>query len=69
MKSLFQNIPCYLHFAKDDMIIPVEGINELSKNPDVHVYVTEYGGHCGYISNWRGDCWQDQRTLEIIRSH
>lgn len=60
--------PCFLHFAKDDMIIPVEGVNDLAPNPDVHVTVTEYGGHCGYITNWKGDCWQDQRVLEIIKS-
>lgn len=59
--------PCYLHFAEDDMIIPVEGVKDLSSNPDIHVTVTKYGGHCGYISNWKGDCWQDQRILEIIQ--
>jgi len=58
--------PCYLHFAEDDMIIPVEGVEEISNNADVHIYVTKHGGHCGYISNWRGESWQDQRVLEII---
>lgn len=61
--------PCHLFFAQDDMIIPVEGVKDLSDNPDVHVTVTAYGGHCGYISNWRGDCWQDQKTLEIIQNY
>jgi len=58
--------PCYLHFAKDDMIIPVEGISALSSNPNLNVMVTEYGGHCGFLSNWKLDSWQDQRALEII---
>ncbi len=58
--------PCHLYFAEDDMIIPVAGVKELSSNPNVHVTVTKHGGHCGYISNWRGDCWQDQTALDII---
>ena len=58
--------PCYLHFSKDDMIIPVKGVNLLCDNPDLHVTITEYGGHCGFLMNWRGDSWQDVRTLELI---
>ncbi len=60
--------PCYLHFAKDDMIIPVDGVHLLADNPDLHVTITEHGGHCGYLSNWRGDSWQDHRALEIIQA-
>ena len=61
--------PCFLHFAEDDMIIPVEGVKELSSTANVDITVTEFGGHCGYISNWKGDCWQDQRVLDIIQAH
>jgi len=59
--------PCHLFFAKDDMIIPVEGIDELAINPDLHVTVTEHGGHCGYIKNWKWDCWQDEQALKLIQ--
>jgi len=58
--------PCYLHFAKDDMIIPIEGIRDLASNPNLDVMVTEHGGHCGFLSNWKFDSWQDERALEII---
>lgn len=58
--------PCYLHFAEDDMIIPVKDVEQISNNSNVHIYVTKHGGHCGYISNWKGESWQDQRVLEII---
>ena len=57
---------CSLHFAKDDMIIPVEGVELLPDNPDLHVTVTERGGHCGFLMNWRGDSWQDVRALQIM---
>ncbi len=59
--------PCHLHFAEDDMIIPVKGVKDLSASPNVHVYITKRGGHCGFMNNWRGDSWQDQRVLEIIQ--
>ncbi|MFT5572080.1 MAG: putative alpha/beta-fold hydrolase [Cryomorphaceae bacterium] len=58
--------PCYLHFARDDMIIPVEGANTLAANPDLKVTITDHGGHCGFIKNWRFESWQDQRAVEII---
>lgn len=61
--------PCYLFFAKDDMIIPVEGIEHLADNPDLHVIVTERGGHCGYIKNWKWECWQDEQALAIVQQH
>jgi predicted alpha/beta-fold hydrolase len=58
--------PCFMHFAEDDMIIPVEGVEQISKNPNVNIQISKHGGHCGFISNWMGDSWQDQRVLEII---
>ena len=60
--------PCYLHFAKDDMIIPWQGITQLADNPDLDITVTEHGGHCGFVSNWKFDSWQDTRTLELMLS-
>jgi len=59
--------PCHVFFAEDDMIIPVEGTKELADNPDLHINITKLGGHCGYIKNWKWDCWQDEQTLEIIQ--
>jgi hypothetical protein len=58
--------PCYLHFAKDDMIIPVAGIARINKGENLQIVVTEHGGHCGFLSNWRFDSWQDERIVQII---
>jgi len=60
--------PCYLHFAKDDMIIPVDGVEQLANNPHLNVTITEHGGHCGFLKNWKFDSWQDQRALDIIQN-
>ena len=61
--------PCYLHFAKDDMIIPYQDIELLADNPDLHITLTERGGHCGYIQNWKFDSWQDERVLELVNQN
>lgn len=61
--------PCYLHFARDDMIIPVKGVNDLPNSPNLDITVTEHGGHCGFLTNWRGDSWQNTRTLDIVNAH
>ena len=58
--------PCYLHFAADDSIIPIQAVSELASNPKLDITITDRGGHCGYIDNWKWDCWQDSRTLELI---
>ena len=60
--------PCYLHFAKDDMIIPADGVEVLAENSNLDVVVTKHGGHCGFLSNWKFDSWQDDRALAIIQS-
>ena len=68
-KTLEKTIcPCYLHFSKDDMIIPYEDIALLADNPDLHITLTEKGGHCGFIMNWKLESWQDSRTLELMHS-
>jgi len=58
--------PCYLHFAKDDMIIPYQDIDKLAQAPDLHVTVTERGGHCGFLMNWKLESWQDKRVLALL---
>ena len=58
--------PCHLHFAKDDMMIPYQDIDLLADNPDIHITVTERGGHCGFLKNWKFDCWQDERVIELV---
>lgn len=59
--------PCYLHFAKDDMIIPWQDVEKLADNPKLDITISEHGGHCGFLSNWRFDSWQDDRVLALLQ--
>ena len=58
--------PCYLHFSKDDMIIPVQDVDRLSDSDNINITITERGGHCGFLMNWKLDSWQDARVLALI---
>lgn len=67
--ALAQTIsPCYLHFAKDDMIIPYQDIALLADNPQLNICLSERGGHCGFIKNWKLESWQDERVLELLNA-
>ncbi len=58
--------PCYLYFAADDMIIPNKDIPLLADNPDLHINVSDYGGHCGFITSWKFESWQDQVAVQLV---
>jgi len=59
--------PCYLHFSRDDMIIPVQDVEKISHTDNLNITVTESGGHCGFLMNWKLDSWQDARVLSLIK--
>lgn len=58
--------PCHFIISEDDSIIPVANIAKLAKNNLLTFEVTKYGGHCGFIQNWKLESWQDTRLLQII---
>lgn len=53
-------VPGTLLTAADDPVIPVADVHTLPEdNPLLEVLVTRYGGHCGYLRNWRLDSWAE----------
>ena len=59
--------PCHLIMSEDDSIIPIQDIDKLAKNDQLHFEITQFGGHCGFIKNWKFESWQDERLLQIIQ--
>jgi predicted alpha/beta-fold hydrolase len=49
--------------AEDDPIIPVRGLQRLSKSVPIAVTVTRYGGHCGFFDHLSGPTWLERRIL------
>jgi predicted alpha/beta-fold hydrolase len=53
--------------ARDDSIIPYADFNGLAtRGSMVDFEVTDSGGHCGFIENWRMECWAETRVLELL---
>lgn len=61
-------LACSAHIiaSEDDPIILSQDLDSLPQHPLLKVERTQYGGHCGFVENWRFDCWIDQRILQLI---
>lgn len=61
--------PSYLLLAKDDPIVPVADVGLIANNPNLHVTVSEYGGHCGFMSGMRDQRWADVWALHCLSTN
>lgn len=59
-------VPCHLITSRDDPVIHAKDLPRLSPNSSLRIEVTEYGGHCGFIENYRLHSWIDRRIREIL---
>jgi predicted alpha/beta-fold hydrolase len=46
-------VPSTLLTSVDDPVVPVEDFHRLPDNPALELIITEHGGHCGFLKNWR----------------
>lgn len=53
--------------AADDPVIPARSFDGLPNHLDL--VLTDRGGHCGYLANWRFDSWFDAKALERLQHH
>lgn len=58
--------PCHIISSQDDPVIAAADLQELADNPNLQIELTEFGGHCGYLSDWRLNSWVDTRMLELF---
>ena len=59
-------VPGVLLTSEDDPVVPASDARALPAIPGLDVRITRYGGHCGYIRNWRLESWADQQILECF---
>jgi len=60
------SIPVLALTAADDPMIPLQDFFDLQGNPKLHIHVERYGGHCGFLQNYRLQAWYEElidRTL------
>lgn len=63
-------VPLLLITAKDDPFVPYESFLRagVEENPHVRFVAPENGGHCGFVSRWRGAerFWAEERIVEFV---
>ncbi len=46
-------VPSTLLTSADDPVVPVADFEALPDNPSLELIITRYGGHCGFLKNWK----------------
>jgi hypothetical protein len=60
------SVPLLVLTAADDPIIPVEDFLELEGNHQLRVQVERYGGHCGFLQNYRLQAWSQDLIHDTL---
>lgn len=60
--------PSSILAALDDPIIPAEDLARLAPSPALRVWITESGGHCGFLETLAGPSYAD-RCVETLLAH
>ncbi|TGN01655.1 YheT family hydrolase [Leptospira yasudae] len=59
-------VPTTIITAKDDPIIRGESFLSLHPNRNVRISIQNFGGHNGFLENWKGTCWYFRVLEEIL---
>lgn len=57
-------VPATIVTASDDPVIPIVDYHNLKLPESVEVILTDHGGHCGFIENWRLKSWVEDLLVE-----
>ena len=57
-------IPATILTSADDPVVPVADFDGLPANPNLEVLVTRYGGHCGFLKNWKMESLAEDLILD-----
>ena len=53
--------------AEDDMVIPNASYAEIKANDHLDLKVFRHGGHCGFLEDWRLNCYLDGASVDFFR--
>jgi len=59
-------VPATMLLAEDDPVIPVGGLARVVRPDCLEVLTTTHGGHCGFISDYRLNCWSDDFVAGLL---
>ena len=61
-------VPATIISSMDDPVIPAADLKNLARPACLRIETTRYGGHCGYLRDYRLTSWADQRLADIFTS-
>jgi predicted alpha/beta-fold hydrolase len=59
-------IPTTVLTSADDPVVPVADYYQLAANPQLEILVTKYGGHCGFLKNWKLESLAEDLILQRV---
>lgn len=60
-------VPATILTSADDPVVPVDDFARLPEIPWLEVLVTKYGGHCGFLKNWKLESLAEDLLLERMQ--
>lgn len=61
-------IPAEVLLAEDDPLIPVRGLQRLARPAALRLTCSRFGGHCGFIADFRLRSWADDFIVRALTS-
>lgn len=61
--------PLAIITAQDDPVVPFADFHGLQDQPGLRFLAPKYGGHCGFVENFRLRSWAERRVLELFEAH
>ncbi|MBI5551353.1 MAG: alpha/beta fold hydrolase [Desulfobacterales bacterium] len=59
-------VPAHIIASLDDPVIPAEASTALARGDFLTVETTRFGGHCGFLRNWRLQSWAEERMADLF---
>lgn len=61
-------VPASILLANDDPVIPSTGVARLAKPTALTIDRTRWGGHCGFLTDYRLRTWSDDYLVQAFAS-
>lgn len=59
-------VPVSILLADDDPVIPADAVRRLARTPALTVHRSRFGGHCGFLRDWRLRTWLDDYLVQAL---
>jgi hypothetical protein len=59
-------VPSRIVTSRDDPVIPSADLARLARPAALTIEVTEHGGHCGFLRDWRLNGWIEDRMVRYF---